>query len=311
MNVNKIQRNLKGKTKGLVLLLLILGLSFNASSNSNLVCEDATVHDSAYGMSNTQLNRFESNLTENRNRGVSYRDKVKRVKEAVEYRNGNLGFPAGHDSQSIAEAAVWAANCTGNDFTVFAAILSVESGYCGDLVGGGSDSGCSQLSARRGASVHELKSQLNISGGDGSANPDVTRAARNMVLSCFNNDRTQYNAFMEFYGRTFDEIKRDLRRGTNVYFDVLMGAIYLKFVTSLAGGYMVPGDAPGGIARYNGGGVPNYLGKVQGTGQAEGRLEQISGSCYQDNFSPNVLGEACGTMGLQGALCNSVSGIEI
>ncbi len=309
MNDIKIQRNLKGTIKGLVVLLLTLNFSFIA--NAGLVCPNSILRDSAYGMSNSQLVRFKSNLTENRNRGVTRSEKVTRVKEAVEHRNGNLGFPVGHDSQSVAEAAVWAAGCTGNDFSVFAAILSVESGYCGDLRGGGADSGCSQLSVRKGASVHELKSQLNLKGGDGKANPDVTQAAKDMVMTCLNNDKSQYDAFMTFYNRPFEEIKTDLRSGQNVYFDVLMGALYLKFVTALAGGYIVPGDSPGGIARYNGGGVPNYLGKVQGLNQGEGRLEQISGTCYEDKFTPNVLGEACGTMGLKGELCNSVSGIEI
>ena len=297
--------------KLVVMFLISTVLSVTAFSTPNRICVGANLHDSAYGMSSTQLGHFQKNLTENRNRGVAYKDRLDRVKAAVEHRNQNLKFPTGHDSKSIAQTIVWAAECTGNDFTILSSIQSVESGYCSDLTGGGADSGCSQLSVRKGASVAEMKSQLDITGGDKGAEPRVTTAAREMILSCLNNDESQLQSFLDFYARDYADIKSDLRNGRNVYFDILAGAIYLKFVTALAGGYIVPGDAPGGIARYNGGGVPNYLGKVEGAGQAEGRLYEIKESCIEDQFTPSVLEEACDVMGLQGDMCNRVNGISI
>lgn len=275
--------------------LLICSLS-TADVSNKMICEGAEQTDIAWGMSPSARDIFTSNLTEPANRNYTKDQKRAAVKRAVERYHSGAG---GYSPAQIARAIVWAADCTGNDFKWFAGIIGNESLYCKTRVGSGGDAGCGQFT---GAAITSMKLQLKLPsrprGQIDTASPRATVAMKDMVKSCYE----RYDGMVDgsegpgdealFYNimdRSHSGLKDVFRRASAMHVDILASAIFLKFNVALAGGYTVPGSAPGGIARYNGGGVRNYLSHIRNQAQHI----DVNYSCVEDVYTPSVAGFAC------------------
>lgn len=268
----------------------IVGLGFIATSlqtqAQSLICEGAESHDIAWHFNNNQIRTLQSNKTEPRNVGVSTSEKIRRVESRVKAYHSSVN---GVSASKIAETIVWAAECTGNDFTYFAALLEVESNLCKDRHNrGGGDSGCGQFTS---AAINEFKNQMKLPGQQANNNAvkQVTDSLHQMARTCFSNagDSKRYDDFIALYSGSRSHIQNTLRAGHHLDLDILGAAMYLKIMVGLAGGYTVPGNAAGGIARYNGGGDRNYVSKVTS------KVQNVDFICYEDHYTPDVQSVSC------------------
>ncbi len=276
-------------TKNFV-LKIALSLSFFATSFTShaaqLVCEGVNQHDIAYHITNSQVTILTSNRTEARNMGVSKAEQQKRVERRVKaYHSGVNGY----STSDIADLVVWAASCTGNDFTYLAGVLETESRYCRNRHNtGGGDSGCGQFTT---PAIKELKSQMRLPGQQAKNNAvkAVTDGLHKMAKDCFAQagDSKRYNDFIALFSKSSSDLQKSLRAGKDLDLDILGSAIYLKLMVALAGGYVVPGNQPGGIARYNGGGNKHYVTEVTGA------MQKVDFMCYEDIYTEDIQSLAC------------------
>lgn len=282
---------LRLKLLGIISLFLTCPLA-----HSKMICEDSNLYDAAWGMSPNAHRIFTSDLSEPANSRLSKDQKRAAVKRAIERYHSGAG---GYTSEQIARAIVWAADCTGNDFKWFAAVVGNESLYCSTRLGSGGDSGCGQFTT---PALISLKLQMKLPsrprGNVDTASPRSTQAMKEMVSSCYQ----RYDGMVDgsqgpgsealFYNvldKDISSIKNIFQRASAMHVDILATAIFLKFNVALAGGYTVPGSAMGGIARYNGGGVSNYLSHIQ---KQRGYI-QSNFMCVEDTYTISVEAAAC------------------
>lgn len=272
-------------------LKMAVSLSFFATSFTSyaakLICEDgATSHDIAWHYNNNQVRTLRADKTEPRNAGVSASEQKRRIENRIKaYHNGVNGYSSGQ----IADMVSWAASCTGNDFTYLAGVLEVESRYCLNRHNkGGGDSGCGQFTT---VAIKEFKSQMRLPGQQAKNNAvkAVTDTLHQMAKDCFaqTGDSKRYNDFIALYSKSASDLQKNLRAGKDLDLDILASAMYLKLMVALGGGYTVPGNAKGGIARYNGGGNPSYVSHVTGA------VNKVNYTCYEDLYTEDVQALAC------------------
>jgi len=280
----------------LTTVVVFSGSVLSTAHATKMVCEGSTQTDIAWGMSPSAHRIFTANMTEPANRRYSKDQKRSAVERAMRpYHDGTGGY----SRAQIAKAIIWAADCTGNDFKWFAGLVGNESNYCSARVGSGGDSGCGQFT---GAAIDSMKLQLKLSsrrrGSIDTASPRSTAAMKEMISSCYQ----KYDGMVDgsegpgseklFYNvmnRSHSGLKSVFRKASAMHVDLLASAIFLKFNVSLAGGYTVSGSAPGGIARYNGGGVQNYLGHIK---KKAARIN-VNYTCVEDDYTPAVAEFAC------------------
>lgn len=265
----------------------LLSLPLGAVASPQMVCEGTTSYDIAWSFGNRQHSIFVSDRTEERNIGVSTTSKKQRILNRIQaYHNGINNVIS---APELADTIAWAAECTGNDFTYLSAIFEAESNFCLHRHNtGGGDSGCGQFTS---SPINELKSQLRLPGQQRNNNASqlAKSTIEEMVRSCFEKAGTpgRYNDFMNLFSQNRSHIQQVFRAGTDVDIDVLASAVFLKLMVSVTGGYIVPGTAPGGIWRYNGGGVSNYVSKITGNAQ------KVNFTCEEDLYSDQVGALAC------------------
>jgi len=283
----------------IVKLTAVITFSCGALSSayaSKMICDGAESTEAAWGMSPSAHKVFTANMTELENRNYTKDQKRSAVERAMRpYHNGTGGY----SREQIARAIIWASDCTGNDFKWFAGLVGNESSYCSAREGRGGDSGCGQFT---GAAIDSMKLQLKLPsrlrGSIDTASPRATAAMKDMIASCYQ----KYDGMVDgsegpgsaalFYNvmdRSHSGIKSVFQRASAMHVDLLASAIFLKFNVALAGGYTVPEDVPGGVARYNGGGVPNYLSHVK----SKVDLINVDYSCVEDTYTQKVAESAC------------------
>lgn len=260
--------------------------SFTSHAANPLICEGAESFDIAWHLNNNQVRTLQANKTEPRNVDVSRAEQKRRIENRVKaYHSGVNGVSTG----GIADLVVWAAACTGNDFTYLAGVLETESMYCKNRHNkGGGDSGCGQFTT---VALKELKSQMRLPGQQANNNAvrEVTETLHNMAKNCFAQagNSKRYDDFITLFSKSNSDIQKNLRAGQNLDLDILASALYLKFMVALGGGYLVSGQKAGGIARYNGGGDKNYVSKVTGA------VQKVDFTCYEDEYTPYVQAISC------------------
>jgi hypothetical protein len=220
--------------------------------------------------------RFHSYLGYSRN-NVSISKKIKRINIRM---NDGLSRPRANE---LAKIIALVSQCTLNDFTYLSAVFEKESTYCQDRHNEeGGDSGCGQFTS---ASLTELKNQLKLEGRideHGTAGPDMTQ----MISRCFNLlnsngikvSSNPVNRFLSLYNKPIDFIKNRLRGTSYILEDIIATSVMLKFWSSIAGGYIVPGNKKGGLALYNGGGTLGYAGIVDDI------AKKVRRQCEKQNF---------------------------
>ncbi|MGH1468883.1 MAG: hypothetical protein ACRBBP_08410 [Bdellovibrionales bacterium] len=267
-----------------------------AETSGKMICEGAEQTDVAWGMSPSAHRIFTSNLMEPANSRYTKDQKRSAVEKAIRRYHTGAG---GYSPAQIARAIIWASDCTGNDFKWFAGIIGNESLYCSTRQGAGGDSGCGQFT---GDAIASMKLQLKLPsrqrGSIDTASPRSTQAMRDMVKSCYqrydgmvdgSEGKGSEALFYNVMDRSHSGLKSVFRRASAMHVDILASAIFLKFNAALAGGYTVSGSRPGGIARYNGGGVSNYLSHIQ---RHRGKIN-VDYSCVEDTYTSDVAGFAC------------------
>ncbi len=220
-------------------------------------CHVDQIHKAAWGMSKAGRERFLSDATLSGNRSASDGEIFERLHKSVKAQYGGEKGRFG-DATSVAKKIQWAAECTGNDFTMLAAVIKGESGYCQFLHNkGGGDSGCGQFTS---ASINFYKNQLRVSGRIENGHPRLKQSIEDLMVRCApGSSYVQEDSLANFFDQSKDKIRQDLRTGKNLSLDILATAIYLKFYYSVSGFYYnASSSAPGALSRYNGGGVANY-----------------------------------------------------
>ncbi len=255
--------------KSIATALTLLALSVPAMAQDSILdeigpnegmpnsCHTNMIKRAAWGLSAKGRERFLSDAILPGNLSVSddeiYQRLVTDIKKTYRGDQGNFA-----SADSVAKKIQWAAECTGNDFTMLAAIIKGESMYCHLLHNkGGGDSGCGQFTS---ASIDFFKNQLRVSGRKENGHPLMKRTIEDIMDRCApGSSFVNENSLAELFDKSKEDIRAELRTAKNLSLDILATAIYLKFYYSVSGFYYnAASSAPGALSRYNGGGVANY-----------------------------------------------------
>ncbi len=240
------------------LLLIICTLLTTPAQAEKLYCGFANVYNAAWSFSANAQARFVRNYTEPRNANVSQSQKEVRVLRVInKYHRGLSGIIT---DEALAKLIVWAADCTGHDFTYLAALVEQESSMCKVRLStsGGGDSGCGQFTS---PAINVIKNQMRLPGKkDGAANPRAKELMEQMVHRCHNSyplksnksAATRTQEFIHLMSQSKSHIKGVFRNGSQISQDLIATSIFLKFLVARTGGYIVPGSSPGALASYNG-----------------------------------------------------------
>lgn len=121
----------------------------------------------------------------------------------------------------------------GVDYQILAAVAKKESYFCRvrhNKKGG--DSGCMQFTT---PALTELKHQFGLA-GPGKYSPGTPEALFYLLGKYYEpTNKDKIEAFKEWISSDINKIKIGLRRGDSFENDLLAGALYLKFLLSLAG----------------------------------------------------------------------------
>ncbi len=269
-------------------------------------CHYDQLQKAAWGMSVSGRERFLSDATLSGNQSVSDGEIFERLHKSISAQYGGEQGRNG-SATSVAKKIQWAAECTGNDFTMLAAIIKGESGYCQFLHNkGGGDSGCGQFTS---ASINFFKNQLRVSGRIENGHPRVKQSIEDLMVRCApGSSYVQEDSLAKLFDQSKDKIREDLRTAKNLSLDILATAIYLKFYYSVSGFYYdASSPSPGALTRYNGGGVENY-GK-----KAYNKAINIKGNeCIRSEDYLNLMQETACALGDDMASCRmDVKTIEI
>jgi hypothetical protein len=242
-----------------LLSVLFLTTSFSLWANQ---CGENMLKKAAWGLSEAKQERFLSDATLPGNMSVSEGEKLDRLKASI----GKVYKARGHgdqgpyvDTNSLAAKIKWAANCTGHDFAMLAAVVKVESAYCSILknLGGGGDSGCGQFTS---AAIGFFKNQLRLPGRKENGSSRMKSTIEEIMLRCApGSSHVEEDSLANLFAKDKASIREELRTGKNISLDILATAIYFKFYYSVSGFYYdAQSAAPGAFSRYNGGGHVGY-----------------------------------------------------
>ena len=269
-------------------------------------CHVDQVQKAAWGLSQTGRERFLSDATLPGNLTVSDNEIYERlysdIKKTYGGEKGNFG-----DADSIARKIKWAAECTGNDFTMLAAIIKGESMYCHLLHNkSGGDSGCGQFTS---ASINFFKNQLRLPGKIENGHPRMKRTIEDIMNRCApGSSYVNEDSLANLFAKSKDQIRQELRTGKNLSLDILATAVYLKFYYSISGFYYNANSSkPGALSRYNGGGVANY------GSMAYNKAIKISHDiCMKDESYLESMQETACSLGEEASACSmNIATIEI
>lgn len=224
---------------------------------SEEVCHDLEFEDAAWSINNARYQRMISDMTLADSTGHSTEERIRRIRKRIEDNHSRRSYRMPLSDDDLAKTILWAAECTGNDYRVFTALLEVESYICGDRTGPGGDSGCSMFTT---PAVNVFRNQLQLPNRQSAGTQLGKRAYEELIEGCYRDYRRRRlpgaNAdmaddFIDLYKQSTRTVKDAFIGGDMIHADLLSGAIHLKLNSALAGGYWIPGRAPGGVNRYN------------------------------------------------------------
>ncbi len=229
-------------------------------------CETNMFEKAAWGLSQSNSRRFLEDATLPGNRGLSDGEVHDRLLSSIKSMYKARGLSEGPfvSADSLASKIQWAAECTGHDFSMLAAVLKVESAYCSLMHNkGGGDSGCGQFT---GAAIGFFKNQLRLPGRKENGSALMKKTIEEVVSRCApGSTYVNENSLVELFSKNDSDIRTTLRAGKNISVDIMATAIYLKFYYAISGFYYnASSSQPGALSRYNGGGVKNYGEKING-----------------------------------------------
>lgn len=229
-------------------------------------CETNMFEKAAWGLSQSNSRRFLQDATLPGNKGLSDGEVHDRLLSSIESMYKARGLSEGPfvSASSLASKIQWAAECTGHDFSMLAAVVKVESAYCSLMHNkGGGDSGCGQFT---GASIGFFKNQLRLPGRKENGSALMKKTIEEVVSRCApGSSYVNENSLVELFSKSDADIRNELRSGKNISVDLMATAIYLKFYYAISGFYYnASSSQPGALSRYNGGGVADYGKKING-----------------------------------------------
>ncbi len=229
-------------------------------------CDTNMFEKAAWGLSQSNSRRFLEDATLPSHKGLSDGEVYDRLHASIQsmYKARRLSNGPYVSASSLASKIQWAAECTGHDFSMLAAVIKVESAYCSLMHNkGGGDSGCGQFT---GAAIGFFKNQLRLPGRKENGSPLMKKTIEELVSRCApGSSYVNENSLVELFSQSNEDIRTNLRSGKNISVDLLATAIYLKFYYAISGFYYnAASSQPGALSRYNGGGVANYGSKING-----------------------------------------------
>lgn len=197
-----------------------------------------------YLISQKQVNilRAEHRLPRNAKKLIS--DKVMGVEKSIlnVWKKSEI---KGISAASLALLIVGVAESVGVDYQILAAIIKKESNFCMfRLNKTGGDSGCMQFTT---PALKEMKHQFGFAGSD-KHSKGVPEALGELVQKFFAQaSPARANAYIQWFNSDTEKIKNSLRNESNFDFDILSGALFLKFTLANASG-----DYGTAVRNYNG-----------------------------------------------------------
>jgi hypothetical protein len=281
------------------LLIYISSLCFSFSTMAN-VCQENALQKTAWGLSNSQARTFLSDATLPGNLSASDGEVRDRLVNSISSFYRARGASSSYVSaDSLAAKIQWAAQCTGNDFSMLAGIIKVESAYCSLLHNkGGGDSGCGQFTS---AAIGFYRNQLRLPGRKENGSTNMKNTIETIMRNCASGSTyVQEDSLHKLFSESKASIREKLRGGHNISLDVLATAIYLKFYYSISGFYYKATDSrPGALSRYNGGGFAGYGKKMNGV------AHQINGEvCEKDESYLEEIQEATCDLSMDKEVCD-------
>lgn len=295
-------------------IALSLPVFANGEFQSKMVCNSGSVQKTGLSLvKQNQKNFLSGDQRTEAQKSMTHAQKVQKVLASIERVHAKYNIEnktGGYTKEQYANTIVWAADCTKSSLKWVAAIIGHESLFCGLRISGnprGGDAGCGQWTPD---GINEVKNQLRLRTKTANGSQFAHDYLHKTLRECYENYKGwvpgsggggSYQGYInvksqpngERTGDTFPRgtLREDYRHARAVDVDILSVAILLKVKAAHAGGYVVSGSAPGGIAAYNGGGVANYYKRVDGFRQKY--LNTVNLSCMEDTYTSSVAQFAC------------------
>jgi hypothetical protein len=244
------------------IFLIILFFYSLPTLASDSICTDYQVESAAYSINSTRYNRIVSDASLPRNRQISQRDKKNRIEDHIQaiyqsqrIRNSEISI------DELATLLADVATCTGNDFSMLAAVVAKESIYCYDRHNRrGGDSGCGQFTT---PAITEIKNQLRLPGRQTSGTNEGQRALETLLHNCYTGNGRSVDYFKSVFSQSPSQVRMFLRSGEDIQLDLIATGMYLKLLYGISGFYFDANSrSAGALARYNGGGTRGYASSV-------------------------------------------------
>lgn len=284
---------------GFSLCALVSGVSVSAQ-----VCDSAQVYETAWQVGSRQFAAMTEDATLARNAKLTFSEKVARVLRNIQKVRSSVALERLQMSDSrLASKIVEIAACSGNDFSIFAALLAKESKYCRDRHNrAGGDSGCGQFTT---PAITEFKNQMRLGRSADYGTAKGADAFEKLVNTCYGNDEAKLKRFKERMGKRVSSVKADLRKGDDIELDLIATAVYLKFNYGFTANYYSSASkAAGALARYNGGGTSGYAKAVNGSAQK-------IGFCADSNQWLGELSDEACSMSDDAEVCNLLTRTQV
>ena len=299
MNIGERKKNIDRfqMARLAVLLGFSLGVLVSGTSVSAQVCDGAQVHESAWQVGDRQFAAMTKDATLGRNAKLTFTEKVERVLRNIQKVRPSVSSDRLKMSDSLlARKIVAVASCSGNDFSIFAALLAKESVYCRDRHNrGGGDSGCGQFTT---PAITEFKNQMRLGRSADHGTAKGLAGFEQLVKACYLRDEEGAKRFKEKMGQSVSGVKSTLRKGDDIELDLIATAVYLKFNYGFTSTYYsAASKAAGALARYNGGGAAGYAKTVNRN------AEKIAFCADSNQWLGEISDEAC-SMSDDAEVCN-------
>ena len=218
------------------LLLSVVLFTTSLSTYAQMRCVDrAHLHNTGYQIAQNQMRHLTLEAFLPRNKKKSTEDRVKSVEAnilTIWKKPEVAGLNA--NAKTLAETIVDVANKVGIDYQILAAIVRKESGYCMFRYNKkGGDSGCMQFTS---PAITELKHQFGLAGKDKHSD-GVPEILDGLIKKFYDGKAADAPTnFKAWLSQDIEKMKRGLRAGTILDFDILSGALFLKIKLTIANG---------------------------------------------------------------------------
>jgi hypothetical protein len=217
--------------RGLSFFLIIISV-VNGVAYENCWADKYMI-SSGYLLSRNQISILEKNRPLNRNVKKLKADKLNAVEKSI-LATWSKNKSSGISAADLAQLIVEVSESVGVDYQILAAIIKKESNYClFRLNKTGGDSGCMQFTS---PALTEMKHQMGYAGSN-KHSAGVPEALDFLARRHFSlNDPNRIDVYSKWLKSSINTIKTSLRKQANYDFDILTGALFLKFSLANANG---------------------------------------------------------------------------